>query len=142
MGKQRSSWLDPLCWYGGTTERMFRCRFQFLRVLFLRFCWFCSVLAFCVVCFRWSGMWITQTKHILDNILHLNHTDTQIKSELLAITQQIYFRHNNITVTQTDGLAMDAPSSSTISEIFLQHIKHTHLPHQTQKQTHKLLPVC
>jgi len=32
-----------------------------------------------------------------------------------------------------DGLAMGAPSSSIISEIFLQHTEHTHLPRLTQK---------
>jgi hypothetical protein len=31
----------------------------------------------------YSNIPVTQTKHILDNILHLNHTDTKIKSELL-----------------------------------------------------------
>jgi hypothetical protein len=36
-----------------------------------------------------------------------------------------------------DGLAMDAPSSGIISEIFLQHIEHTHHPRLTQK--HKLV---
>jgi len=88
----------------------------------------------------YSNIPVTQTKHILDNIIHLNHTDTQIKSELLdwyeTITQQNYFRHND-TITQTDGLAVGAPSSSIISEIFLQHIEHTYLLHLTQK--HKLV---
>jgi hypothetical protein len=88
----------------------------------------------------YSNIPVTQTKHILDNILHLNHTNTQIKSELLdwyeTITQQNYFRHND-TIIQTDSLAMGAPSSSIIQEIFLQHTEHTHLPHLTQK--HKLM---
>jgi hypothetical protein len=43
----------------------------------------------------YSNIPITQTKHILENILHLNHTDTKIKTELLdwyeTITQQNYF---------------------------------------------------
>jgi hypothetical protein len=85
----------------------------------------------------YSNIPITQTKHILENILHLNHTDTKIKTELLdwfeTITQQNYFRQNDNTITQTDGLAMGAPSSSSISETFLQHIEHTHLPHLTRK---------
>jgi hypothetical protein len=45
--------------------------------------------------------------------------------------------HNDKTITQTDGLAMGAPSSSIISENFLQHIEHTHLPHLTRK--HRLV---
>jgi hypothetical protein len=39
------------------------------------------------------------------------------------ITQQNYFTFNKTIYTQTDGLAMGAPSSSIISEIFLQHIE-------------------
>jgi hypothetical protein len=74
---------------------------------------------------------------MLENILHLNHTDTKIKTELPdwyeTITQQNYFQHNDITITQTDGRAMGAPSSSIISEIFLQHIELTHLPHLSRK---------
>jgi hypothetical protein len=74
-------------------------------------------------------------------IYYTSTTDTKIKSELLdwyeTITQQNYFRHNDTTVTQTDGLAIGAPSSSIISEIFLQYIENTHLPHLTQK--HRLV---
>jgi hypothetical protein len=40
------------------------------------------------------------------------------------------------TIIQADGLAMGAPSSSILSESFLQHIEHTP-PHLTQK--HKLV---
>jgi hypothetical protein len=36
-------------------------------------------------------------------------------------------------ITQQDGLAMGAPSSSIISEIFLQYTEHNHLPSLTQK---------
>jgi hypothetical protein len=88
-----------------------------------------------------SNIPITQTKHIIKNQLRINNTNTHIKSELLdwyeAITQQNYSRHKDTTITQTDGLAMGAPSSSIISEIFLQHTEHTHLPRLTQK--HKLI---
>ena len=63
--------------------------------------------------------------------------NSHIRSELLdlykVITRQNYFQHNDKTMTQTDGLAMGAPSSSIISKIFLQHIEHTHLPHPAQK---------
>jgi hypothetical protein len=89
----------------------------------------------------YSNIPIIQTKHILEIILHLNHTDSKIKTELLdwfeTITQQNYFRHNDKTITQSDGLAMGAPSSSIIAEIFLQHIEHTHLPHLTRQ--HRLV---
>jgi hypothetical protein len=89
----------------------------------------------------YSNIPITQTKHILQNLLHHNITEKQINSELLAwyeaITHQNYFRHNDTTIIQTDVLVMGAPYSSIISEIFLQHIEHNHLPHLTLK--HKLI---
>jgi hypothetical protein len=40
------------------------------------------------------------------------------------ILKQNYFYHGEKTITQTDGLAMGAPSSSILSEVFLQHIKY------------------
>jgi len=67
--------------------------------------------------------------------------DPDIKHELLfwfdTIAKQNYFLHNNNIVIQKEGLAMGAPSSSILSEIFLQHIEHTHLPSLTQK--HRLI---
>ena len=57
--------------------------------------------------------------------------DTRDSSELLSwydlITQQNYFIHNNTTYIQQEGLAMGAPSSALISEIFLQYIESTYL---------------
>jgi len=41
---------------------------------------------------------------------------------------------------QYDGLAMGAPSSGLIAEIFLQHIEHTHIPHLAHK--HKIINYC
>jgi hypothetical protein len=41
---------------------------------------------------------------------------------------------------QHDGLAMGAPSSGLITEIFLQHIKHSHLAHLTCK--HNSISYC
>ena len=87
-----------------------------------------------------------QTKQILDNMLTSNRTNAQTKSELLnwydVITKQNYFQHNGKTITQTDGLAMGAPSSGIISEIFLQHIEPTHLPPpNAETQTRELLPI-
>jgi len=89
----------------------------------------------------YSNIPITQTKQILDNMLAFNLANSQIRSILLdwyeVITRQNYFQHNDKTITQTDGLAMGAPSSTIISEIFLRHTEHTNLPHLTQK--HKLV---
>jgi hypothetical protein len=50
-----------------------------------------------------------------------------------VITQQNYFSHNEQIIVQQDGLAMGAPSSGLISEIFLQYIEYLHLAHLTHK---------
>jgi hypothetical protein len=75
---------------------------------------------------------IKETKQILDDILTHNSIDPQAKNEILnwyeIITKQNYFMNNNNIVLQEDGLAMGAPSSSIISEIFLQHLQQTKLP--------------
>jgi hypothetical protein len=52
------------------------------------------------------------------------------------IKRQNYFAHKNI-MTQQDGLAMGAPSSGLIAEIFLQHTENTHLASLAHK--HKIV---
>jgi len=73
-----------------------------------------------------------ETKQILKNMLSSNMTDHMRSSDILncfeVITKQNYFSHGDKTITQTDGLAMGAPSSGIISEIFLQHFEHSYLP--------------
>jgi hypothetical protein len=64
-----------------------------------------------------------------------NLLDSQTQHELLnwydIITKQNYFSNNNDIVIQNDGLAMGAPSSGLIAEIFLQHAENSHLAHVT-----------
>jgi len=43
-------------------------------------------------------------------------------------------RQSITTVIQKEGLAMGAPTSSILSEIFLQHVQYTLLPQLTSKQ--------
>ena len=57
-----------------------------------------------------------------------------------VITRQNYFTHNTEIIVQEDGLAMGAPSSALIAEIFLQHLEHNHLPHTARK--HKIVDYC
>ena len=68
---------------------------------------------------------ILETKNILENSLKNNLVNSKEAQEILSwydtITQQNYFIFNNTVYTQTDGLAMEAPSSSIISELFLQY---------------------
>jgi len=67
--------------------------------------------------------------------------DPDIRHELLSwfdtITKQNYFLHNNNKIILKEGLAIGAPSSSILSEIFLQHTEHSHLPRLTKE--HRLI---
>jgi hypothetical protein len=68
---------------------------------------------------------IRETKNILENALKNSLVNPNEAKEILSwydvITQQNYFIFNNTVYTQTDGLATGAPSSSVISELFLQY---------------------
>jgi hypothetical protein len=44
-----------------------------------------------------------------------------------VITRQNYFTHNHDILSQHDGLAMGAPSSGLIAELFLQYTENAHL---------------
>jgi len=83
----------------------------------------------------------SETKHILKNIMEHHLLDTHKKQEILTwydiTTKQIYLINNNNIVIRFDGLAMGPPSSSTLSEIFLQPIEHLNVTHLTQK--HKII---
>jgi hypothetical protein len=85
----------------------------------------------------YSNIPVTETKTILRDMLIHEHIEPQTQSEILnwydVITKQNYFTHNNNIVIQKDGLAMGAPSSGLIAEIFLQHLEHLHLTHLAQK---------
>jgi hypothetical protein len=92
-----------------------------------------STFAYLDITNMYCNIPITETKQILDEMLTSHPTDPRIKSELLnwyeIITKEDYFLNNNNKINmQTDGLAMGAISSSILSEIFLQHIEHTHIP--------------
>jgi len=84
---------------------------------------------------------IKDTRDILINNLEQNSTDPEHKQELIkwfdTITSQNYFTHNGIIQIHKEGLAMGAPSSTPISEIFLQQIAHKHLTRLSTK--HKII---
>ena len=74
-------------------------------------------------------------KNDLTNIIHhlciYNNIDITIQIELQKICNiiltQNYFRFNNIQYSQTQGLAMGAPSSSILPEIYLQFLENTRI---------------
>jgi len=89
----------------------------------------------------YSNIPIMENKQILKSMLSFNMIDQKKSSEILncykVITKENYFTHGDRVFTQTDGFAMGAPSTGIISEIFLQHFEHSHLPPLAQK--HKLV---
>jgi hypothetical protein len=80
---------------------------------------------------------VTETKQILENMLSSHKTNPQVTAEILkrydVVTTQNYFTHKEKIILQTDGLAIGAPSSSIIAEIFKQAIEHSHMPLLAQK---------
>ena len=92
----------------------------------------------------YSNIPVTETKTILTDVLKHTLVTPQTQEEILkwydVTTRQNYFAHNKDILFQYDGLAMGAPSSGIIAEIFLQHIEHTHLAHLTHK--HRIIIYC
>ena len=92
----------------------------------------------------YSNIPVKETKKIFANILEHNIDTPQTQQELLkwfdTISEQNYFTHKDQIIIQHDGLAMGAPFSGLISEMFLQHIEHSHLTHLTRK--HKIINYC
>jgi hypothetical protein len=72
-----------------------------------------------------------QIPKILTLLYKQNVIDKQLSRDLIALTetiaQQNYFRFQDTIYTQTEGLAMGAPTSSILSEIFIQYLEHTAL---------------
>jgi len=85
----------------------------------------------------YSNIPVKETRKILTDTLKYHQTDPQTQLELLmwcdVITRQNYFSHNHDILSQRDGLAMGAPSSGLIAELFLQHMEHAHLAHLSHK---------
>jgi len=73
----------------------------------------------------------------LNDLCIKNNVDDKIKKEILKITQTIINQNNfqfqdNIYL-QKEGLAMGAPTSSILSEIYLQHMEGTTIPKLLRK---------
>jgi hypothetical protein len=85
-----------------------------------------------------------ETRNILADILNQKRVAPQTQQQLLkwfdVITKQNCFAHKKQVVIQHDGLAMGAPSSGLIAEIFPQHIEHSYLVHLTHK--HSIINYC
>jgi hypothetical protein len=64
---------------------------------------------------------------IIDELCHNNCVDVNTKENLVTLTKTVidqnYFQFQNTTHIQSEGLAMGAPTSSVLSEIYLQHLE-------------------
>jgi hypothetical protein len=87
---------------------------------------------------------VKEIKTIFTNIPTNSLMTPQTQQELLSwydvIIKQNYFTHDNQIIFQHDGVAMGAPSSGLITDIFLQHIEHSHITDLIQK--HGIINYC
>jgi hypothetical protein len=81
---------------------------------------------------------VHEVRNITDGIINKNYRITQatkneIKNLLKVITEQNYIEHNRKWYKQNDGLAMGAPTSAILAEVFIQHLEHTEIVHILQR---------
>jgi hypothetical protein len=67
--------------------------------------------------------------NITDKLCQNNLIDVSIKENLIMLTETVidqnYFQFLDTTYIQSEGLAMGAPTSSVLSEIYLQHLENS-----------------
>ena len=70
----------------------------------------------------YTNIRIANVRHIIEDVLHYNLTDAKQKQEFLKIydliIDQYYLSQNDTLFHQKEGLAMGAPSSALLSDIF------------------------
>jgi len=75
---------------------------------------------------------------ILNELCNANDVVDKTTQEILRITQtlvnQNYFQFQGTIYVQNEGLAMGAPTSSILSEVYLQHMENTAI-HELLKNT-------
>jgi hypothetical protein len=88
-----------------------------------------SRLAFLDISNMYANIPVKETKQIFNDIMTHNQTPLDAKTEILTwydiVTSQNYFTNGTNISIQKDGLAMGAPSSGILSEIFLQKLENT-----------------
>jgi hypothetical protein len=73
----------------------------------------------------------------INNVLTNNNTPDDQKREIITLVKSIinqnYIQHDNQLFTQNEGLAMGAPTSAILAEIFIQHLEHNDIIKILQK---------
>jgi hypothetical protein len=76
-----------------------------------------------------SNVPIKETIATLEKLRETNNIEDKTKQGILKITQVIveqnYFRFKDTIYVQDEGLAMGAPTSSILSEVYLQYVENT-----------------
>ena len=87
---------------------------------------------------------IKKLLNINENTCENNGLESALKQEILTLTglvvTQNYFKFQNKTYIQKSGLAMGAPSSSILSEIYLQFLENTKIFEILQNR--RILQIC
>jgi len=77
----------------------------------------------------YSNIPTNDIEHIIRSMCTQQDIDAKLTLEILTITRTVltqnYYGFNEKTYLQPKGLAMGAPSSSMLSELYLQHTEHT-----------------
>jgi hypothetical protein len=66
-------------------------------------------------------------KQILNKTVEMPNRKTEILNLVKTVLDQNYFSFNNEFYTQDSGLAMGAPSSAILAEVFLQEVEHNEI---------------
>jgi hypothetical protein len=79
-------------------------------------------------------------EHIMENCSEITQTDKEeIINILESLMEQNYFQFNQQYYKQTEGLAMGAPTSAILAEVYIQYIEHKKLYHILKKHQ---IPGC
>jgi hypothetical protein len=94
-----------------------------------------------VCSFDIKNMYTSIPQNELINIIHesltYNNIPDEHKHEIITLTKVIldqnYFQYNNELYSQNEGLAMGAPTSSILAEIYIQYLEHNGIIQVLQK---------
>ena len=93
--------------------------------------------AFLDIADMYSNIPTDDIEQIILSMFTYQDVSTELKLEILAITKTVltqnYYGFNARTYIQPKGLAMGSPSSSILSELYIQHMEHTKAIHTLTK---------
>jgi hypothetical protein len=95
----------------------------------------------------YSNIPINEVEHVIRLFCEQQDIDPTVTEEILALTKTVtsqnYYGFNGKTYIQQKGLAMGAPSSSILSEIYLQFLENTKALNILKKtRNRRILQVC